>query len=124
MASALPWASTRSPLPPQGAVPPLTALTLDKLVEHADGLTSLRGIDIHLCTGLLYRIMKRGTLDYKLACIFRDCGHPDIAEAIAQLNLLDAVPTCAKPRAEPSARNQSAHARPHVACRYNSIPKR
>lgn len=105
---ALPWASTRSPLPPQGAVPSLTSLTLDTLAQHADGLTSLRGIDIHLCTGLLYRIMTRGTLDYKLACIFRDSGHPDIAAAIQELNLLDAIPTCAAPAPIASERRPRA----------------
>ena len=34
-----------------------------------------------------------GTLDFKLALIFRDCGHPDIADAVRSLDLLAAIPT-------------------------------
>ena len=111
-------------------MPPLTSLTLDTLAQHADGLTSLRGIDIHLCTGLLYRIMKRGTLDYRLACIFRDSGHPDIAAAITELNLLDAIPTCAAPRLTAQSRESgpgsrsAAHTCSLFPCRHNSIPRR
>ena len=91
--SVLPWANRAAPVQEAGSVPSLTSLALDTLAMHAEGLTSIRGVDIHLCTGLLYRIMQRGALDYRLACVFRDCGHADIAEAVRSLNLYAAIPT-------------------------------
>ena len=89
----LPWAGQATPVRASGTVPRLSDLTLDVLAAHAEGLTSIQGVDIHLCTGLLYRIMQRGALDYRLACVFHDAGHPVIAAAIRELNLLDAIPT-------------------------------
>ena len=91
--SVLPWASQAAPVRASGSVPRLSDLTLDTLAAHAEGLTSIKGVDLHLCTGLLYRIMQRGALDYRLACVFHDAGHPEMAAAIRELNLLDAIPT-------------------------------
>jgi hypothetical protein len=115
--TALPWANTAAPV--RAGVPSLSDMCLDTLAAHADGLTSIQGVDIHLCTGLLYRIMQSrrcgsntgltspascsrftfllptagGTLSFKLALVFRDCGHPDIADAVRSLDLLAAIPT-------------------------------
>ena len=54
--TALPWANTAAPV--RAGVPSLSDMCLDTLAAHADGLTSIQGVDIHLCTGLLYRIMQ------------------------------------------------------------------
>ena len=91
--SALPWANRATPTSDPTSVPPLTSLALDSLALNAHGLTCIRGVDIHLCAGLLYRVMQRGGLDYRLACVFRDCGHPDIADAVGSLDLLASMPT-------------------------------
>ena len=91
--SALPWANRTTPLSDPASVPPLTSLALDSLAANAHGLTCIRGVDIHLCAALLYRVLQRGGLDYRLACVFRDCGHADIADAVGSLDLLAAMPT-------------------------------
>ena len=91
--SALPWANRATPLRDPASVPPLTSLALDTLAANAHGLTCIRGVDIHLCAALLYRVMQRGMLDYRLACVFRDCGHADLADAVGSLDLLAAMPT-------------------------------
>ena len=91
--SALPWANRATPLGEPASVPLLTSLALDSLAANAHGLTCIRGVDIHLCAGLLYRVLPRGGLDYRLACVFRDCGHADIADAVGSLDLLAAMPT-------------------------------
>ena len=74
-------------------MPPLTELALDKLAEHPDAIVSLVGIADHLLVGLLYRIMQRGRLDYRLACVFRNAGYANITEAIDGLDLLASMPT-------------------------------
>ena len=58
--TALPWANTAAPV--RAGVPSLSDMCLDTLAAHADGLTSIQGVDIHLCTGLLYRIMQSPAL--------------------------------------------------------------
>ena len=75
------------------AVPPLTDLALDVLADNPDAIFDLGGIAEHLTVGLLAKIMRRGRLDYRLACVFRDCGHRDISEAMQSLDLFAAVPT-------------------------------
>lgn len=88
-----PWQAGAATERRASAVPPLTELALDKLAEHPDAIVSLRCVADHLLVGLLYRIMQRGKLDYRLACVFRDAGHDEITEAIAGLDLLAGMPT-------------------------------
>ena len=99
----LPWADrTRAanesegqrgePTTPQ----PLTMLALDALADHPQELARLNhlaGLDEHLAVSLLRRVMANGSLDYRLACLFRDAGHDAIRDAIASLDLLEAMPT-------------------------------
>ena len=75
------------------AVPPLTDLALDALADNAAGIVDLQGISEDLTIALLGKIMQRGRLDYRLACIFRDSGHRDISEAMSSLDLFAAVPS-------------------------------
>lgn len=63
------------------------------LAEYPTGILDLRGIPEHLLVELLRRVMERGQLDYRLACVFRDAGHNDIREAMESLDLLGAMPT-------------------------------
>ena len=40
----------------------------------------------------LWKIVERGRLDYRLACVFRDAGHKEIKSAINELQLFDGMP--------------------------------
>ena len=68
-------------------------LALDVLADNPSGIVDLRGTAEHLTVQLLGRVMQRGRLDYRLACVFRDCGHRDLSEAMQSLDLFAAVPT-------------------------------
>jgi hypothetical protein len=75
---------------------PLTVLALHALADHPQELARLNhlaGLDEHLAVSLLRRVMANGRLDYRLACLFRDAGHDAIRDAIASLDLLEAMPT-------------------------------
>mmetsp|Transcript_17934 Transcript_17934/g.29923 ORF Transcript_17934/g.29923 Transcript_17934/m.29923 type:complete len:114 (-) Transcript_17934:96-437(-) len=86
----LAWANQRVQANQQ--IPTLTQLALDQLAQHPEMIDDIGCTDEHLAIGLLWRLMKAGRLDFRLACIFRDSGHESIREAIGGLNLLDAVP--------------------------------
>mmetsp|Transcript_14858 Transcript_14858/g.32214 ORF Transcript_14858/g.32214 Transcript_14858/m.32214 type:complete len:109 (-) Transcript_14858:613-939(-) len=88
----LPWANVRSPQA-QEVVPPLAELALDALAANPEGLVDLRCTAEHLVIGLLERIVKSGRFNYRVACLFRDAGHPRVTEYIQGLALLDAMPT-------------------------------
>ena len=72
---------------------PLTDLALNTLANHPDSIHDLRWTAEHLAVALLERLYTRGKLDYRLACVFRDCGHEPIREAIEALDLLAGMPT-------------------------------
>ena len=82
-----------SPKRPTPSIPPLTELALDSLADNPGGIIDLGGIAEHLTVALLGKIMQRGRLDYRLACIFRDAGHRDISDAMRELDLFAAVPS-------------------------------
>ena len=63
------------------------------LPANPEMIYDLRGTAEHLAIGLLYRVMRHGRLDYRLACVFRDAGHSSIADAISSLDLLAGMPT-------------------------------
>lgn len=86
----LAWAA-RSPL--RASVPPLTDLALDTLAANPESIHDLQWTAEHLAIALLYRLMKLGKLDFRLACVFRDSGHQPIREAIESLDLLGSMPT-------------------------------
>ena len=88
----LPFGNVRSPQK-SGGVPSLQDLSLETLADNADGIVSLYGIAEPLVVALLGKIMQRGRLDYRLACVFRDSGHRDIADAMSSLDLFAAIPT-------------------------------
>ena len=81
---------TKMPIPKQ-TVPPLTEIALDALAAHPDEIMFCPGAE-HLAIGLLYRVVTRGVLTYRLACIFRDSGHAPIKEAIESLDLFSSIP--------------------------------
>ena len=87
----LSWA-VREPLPATG-VPALTDLALDTLAAHPESIYDLQWTAEHLAISLLYKVMKLGRLDYRLAIVFRDSGHQSIREAIESLDLLAGMPT-------------------------------
>ena len=93
MAAAPPLPFFGSPKRPAPSIPPLTELALDALADNPSGLVDLRGIAEHLIVALLGKIMERGRLDYRLACLFRDAGHRDLADAMRELDLFAAVPS-------------------------------
>lgn len=74
-------------------VPSLTDMALDVLAAHPDSITDLTWVAEHLVVGLLYRLMTHGKLNYRLAIIFRDCGHDSIRGVIDGLDLLGSMPT-------------------------------
>ena len=74
-------------------IPPLTEIALEALAANSEGLIDLGGIAEHHCAALLWKILQRGRLDYRLACLFRDAGHPEIRDAIQSLDLLSGIPT-------------------------------
>ena len=74
-------------------IPPLTEIALETLAANSEGLICLGGIAEHHCAVLLWKILQRGRLDYRLACLFRDAGHAEIREAIPALDLLSGMPT-------------------------------
>lgn len=74
-------------------VPPLTELCLDSIAENCANLVDLRGVAEEQTIALLGKIMSRGRLDYRLACIFRDAGHRELSEAMQSLDLFAAVPS-------------------------------
>jgi len=88
----LPFTARRKQ-PAANAVPPLTDFCLDALAANPEMIFDLRGTAEHLAIGLLYRIMRDGRLDYRLACVFRDAGHAAITEAVEALDLLSGMPT-------------------------------
>ncbi|KAL3893723.1 MAG: hypothetical protein SGPRY_014033, partial [Prymnesium sp.] len=73
--------------------PSLQELALRRLAAAPDLLQDLRGLDQHLAVSLLKRLFQSAKLDYRLACVFRDAGHPEITEVINSLDLVAAVPT-------------------------------
>ena len=79
--------------PATSRVPPLTELALECVADNCAGIVSLAGIDQHFVVSLLAKIMQRGRLDYRLACVFRDCGHRDLSEAMQSLDLFSSMPT-------------------------------
>ena len=83
----------RISLSPPQRVPPLTDLALESLAENCDGLIDIRGMAEQHCAALLYKVVQRGKLDYRLACLFRDAGHAPIREVILSLDLLSGMPT-------------------------------
>ena len=88
----LPWANVHVPAA-RKSVPPLAELALDTLAAHPEGLIDLGCIAEHMVVALLERIISSGRFDYRLACVFRDAGHPRVTEFIESLALLDAMPT-------------------------------
>ena len=89
-APALAWGNTHTP---KKAFPSLQDIALDGLAAHPEMLNDLRCLDEHQIVALLWRIMQLGRLDFRLACVFRDAGHPVVTEAINSLDLVAAVPT-------------------------------
>lgn len=83
----------RVPAVNNNLVPPLTDMALDVLAAHPDSITDLSWVAEHLVVGLLYRLMTQGRLNFRLAVIFRDCGHDSIREVIDSLDLLGSMPT-------------------------------
>lgn len=74
-------------------VPPLTDLVLETLADNCANIVDLQGIAEEQVIALLAKIMQRGRLDYRLACIFRDAGHAELSEAMRSLDLFAAVPS-------------------------------
>ena len=74
-------------------VPPLTDLALESLAENCDALIDIRGLAEQHVAALLWKVVQRGKLDFRLACIFRDAGHAPIREVILSLDLLSGMPT-------------------------------
>mmetsp|Transcript_24346 Transcript_24346/g.60380 ORF Transcript_24346/g.60380 Transcript_24346/m.60380 type:complete len:103 (-) Transcript_24346:228-536(-) len=87
---ALAWANMHTP---RRRFPKLQDLALDKLASNPDMLNDLRCLDEHQAIALLERIFYAARLDVRLACVFRDAGHPVITEAINSLDLIAAMPT-------------------------------
>ena len=88
----LPWANVRRPQDTE-AVPPLAELALEALAARPEGLVDLRCTAEHLVINLLEKLVRSGRFDYRVACVFRDAGHPRVTEFIEGLALLDAMPT-------------------------------
>ena len=89
-APVLAWGNAHRPKKP---FPSLQDIALDQLAANPEMLNDLRCLDEHQLVALLWRIFQRGSLDFRLACVFRDAGHPPITEAINSLDLVAAVPT-------------------------------
>ena len=75
-----------------GRVLPLQTLCLDSIAANLDALVDLRGIDPHLVTALLFRIVSKGKLTVRLAQVFIDCGHEEVSTAVSGLDLFNAMP--------------------------------
>ena len=75
------------------SVPPLTELALTSIADNCEGIVDLCGMPENLIVALLGKIIQRGRLDYRLACIFRDSGHEELRAAISELDLLASIPT-------------------------------
>ena len=70
-------------------------ITLDALAAAPENitLTIVNSTDVHLAVALLRRVMAAGRLSFRIACVFRDCRHEEIAAAVAGLDYFAAVPT-------------------------------
>ena len=77
----------------QRNVPRLADLALDALADNSADIHSLVGIAEELTIALLGKVMQRGRLDFRLACVFRDAGHRELSEAMQSLDLFSAVPS-------------------------------
>lgn len=75
------------------SVPPLTEMALNVLADNCADIPNLQGIPEELLVSLLGKIMQRGRLDYRMALVFIDSGHEDIADAMKSLDLFAAVPS-------------------------------
>ena len=72
---------------------PLFDLALDALADNSADIVELRGIAEELTIALLGKVLQRGRLDFRLACVFRDAGHRELSEAMQSLDLFSAVPS-------------------------------
>lgn len=100
-AHALPWGRTQPVVTRanDSAVPPLVELCLDRLACSLDSLHDVSPIrEERLTLALLHRIISAGRLDFRLARVFQQCGHPEIEAALSHANLLDALPGPTDPK--------------------------
>ena len=89
----LPFVGTPKRRTETDRVPPLSELVLDTLADNCAALVDLGGLAEEQIIALLARVIQRGRLDYRLACIFRDSGHDSLREAMQSLDLFSAVPS-------------------------------
>ena len=67
--------------------------------KHGLHLVDLTGMAEHLVFALLLKFLENSTIDYRIACLFRDSGHEEIRELITKyLDFNEAQTVACHPR--------------------------